>query len=183
MMLMSVSWADRSAVLVSLSLALALVGGSLLIGGEPAAVLIVPPLLTHSELQVRLGRPTLRLLDYRPRESYDKGHIPGAVWVDPRAVEALAARPGALTDRDAWQSWIAPLGIGDETEVFVYDAARQRDAARLWWLLRYFGVEKAGLIDGDFGLWAAEKRPLTTDSPPVQPDSFSVRLLEGRLAT
>ena len=62
----------------------------------------------------------------------------------------MAAKPGALADRAAWEAWIAPLGIGPETEVLVYDANRQLDAARLWWLLGYLGVERVGLIDGNF---------------------------------
>src|SRR3954454_7256242 len=101
-------------------------------------------LLTFAELEERLGEPTLRILDVRPKADYDKGHIPGALWVDAKAVEALAARPGGLTDRPAWEKWIAPLGLAPESEVLVYDANRQLDAARLWWLLGYLGVARHG---------------------------------------
>src|SRR2546425_1148787 len=87
--------------------------------------------VTFDELQRRLGAPDLRLLDARPRGEYDKGHIPGAVWIDAKAVEERAARPGTLTDRAAWESWIEPLGIGPDALVLVYDAKRQLDAARL----------------------------------------------------
>jgi 3-mercaptopyruvate sulfurtransferase SseA len=41
----------------------------------------------------------------------------------------------------------------------VYDANRQLDAARLWWLLRYLGVGQVGLIDGGFPLWEKQGRP------------------------
>ena len=50
-------------------------------------------LLTHDQLQARLTEPkssaNLRLLDVRPRADYDKGHIPGAVWVDAKLVSRL----------------------------------------------------------------------------------------------
>jgi thiosulfate/3-mercaptopyruvate sulfurtransferase len=51
-------------------------------------------LVGFDDLQRRLGDSNLRLLDARPRGEYDAGHIPGAVWVNARAVEERAARPG-----------------------------------------------------------------------------------------
>lgn len=88
-------------------------------------------LVSFTELERRLGEPGLRVLDARSKVDYDKGHIPGAVWVDAKAVEEMAAKPGALNDRAVWEKWIAPLGIRPASEVVVYDASRQLDAARL----------------------------------------------------
>lgn len=140
-------------------------------------------LVSFDALQGRLGQPGLRLLDARTRADYDKGHIPGAVWVDAKAVEKMAAKPGALADRAAWEPWIEPLGIGPATDVVVYDANRQLDAARIWWLLGYLGVERVGLLDGNFPLWAAEKRPVTAERPKVEPRPFQVSFRDDRHAT
>jgi thiosulfate/3-mercaptopyruvate sulfurtransferase len=146
--------------------------------GEGRAWLVAFP-----ELERRLGEPELRILDARPKADYDKGHIPGAVWVEAKAVESMAAKPGALTDRASWERWIAPLGIGPKTDVLVYDAKRQLDAARVWWLLSYLGVERVGLVNGNFPLWAAEKRPVTKDVPSVEPRPFKVAFRADRHAT
>jgi thiosulfate/3-mercaptopyruvate sulfurtransferase len=140
-------------------------------------------LVSFDELQRRPGARDLRLLDARPRPDYDKGHISGAVWVDAKAVEALAARRGALTDRGAWETWLEPLGIAPDTLVLVSDARRQLDAARLWWLLRYLGVEQVGLIDGGFPLWESQGRPVTTAVPKVEPRPFRVQFRGDRHAT
>jgi thiosulfate/3-mercaptopyruvate sulfurtransferase len=139
-------------------------------------------LLNFDDLQHRLGDADFRLLDARPRGEYDRGHIPGAVWVDAKAVEKMAARPGGLTDRAAWESWIAPLGIGTDTQVLVYDSKRQLDAARLWWLLRYLGVERIGLIDGGFSLWEKQGRPVTVAVPKLTPRAFNIHFHTERLA-
>jgi thiosulfate/3-mercaptopyruvate sulfurtransferase len=146
--------------------------------GEPP-----PRLVDFDELQRRLGEPELRVLDARPRGEFEKGHIPSTLWVDVKAVEKMAARPGALTDRAAWESWIEPLGIGPETLVLVYDAKRQLDAARLWWLLRYLGVERVGLINGGFPLWEKQGRPVRTEVPMVAPRVMPVRCRADKLAT
>jgi thiosulfate/3-mercaptopyruvate sulfurtransferase len=140
-------------------------------------------LVAFPELEKRLGEPDLRILDARPKADYEKGHIPGAVWIDPKAVESMAAKPGALSDRAGWERWIAPLGIGPKTDVVVYDAKRQLDAARVWWLLSYLGVERVGLLNGNFPLWAAEERPVTAEVPSVEPRPFKVTLRADRHAT
>ncbi len=140
-------------------------------------------LVSFDDLQKRLGDPNLRLLDARPRAEYDQGHIPGAVWLDPKTAEGLAASSGGLTDEGAWEEWIAPLGIGPKTEVLVYDANRQMDAARFWWLLTYLGVEKVGLIDGGFPLWTREDRPVTTDVPEIPSQPFEVTFRHNWHAT
>lgn len=146
--------------------------------GEGAARLV-----SFEALQKELGDPGLRILDARPKADYDKGHVPGAVWVDANAVEEMAAKPRALTDVAAWEAWIAPLGIGPRTRVVVYDAKRQLDAARLWWLLTYLGVEQVALLDGNFPLWSAQGRPVSTDAPAVAPEPFRVALRAERHAT
>jgi thiosulfate/3-mercaptopyruvate sulfurtransferase len=51
-------------------------------------------LASLGDLQKRLDDPAPRLLDARRRSDYEKGHIPGAVWVDVKAAGALTARPG-----------------------------------------------------------------------------------------
>ena len=88
-------------------------------------------LISFDDLQKRLDEADLRLLDVRPKADFDRVHIQGAVWVDAKGVEKLAAKPGSLTDQTAWDTWIKPLGIGPETEVVVYEGGRQLDAARL----------------------------------------------------
>jgi len=140
-------------------------------------------LVNFDSLQKHLGEPHLRLLDARPRADYEKSHIPGAVWVDLPAAEKLAARPGGLIDQTAWERWIAPLGIGPETEVLIYDGDRQLDAARLWWLLGYLGVDSVGLIDGNYPLWLRQARPSTTKVLDIEPRSFPVTFRADRHAT
>jgi thiosulfate/3-mercaptopyruvate sulfurtransferase len=141
-----------------------------------------PTLVSFDELQRRLSSSDLRLLDVRSKEDFDKGHLMGAVWVDIKAVRALTLKPGGLRDRESWAAWIAPLGLARDTDVLIADGDRQLDAARLWWLLRYLGIEKAGLIDGNVRLWEKQGRPLTTDVSRVGPGSFSIRFQADRVA-
>lgn len=40
------------------------------------------PALTLDEAQVRLGKPGVYVFDANPREMFDRGHLPGAKWVE-----------------------------------------------------------------------------------------------------
>jgi thiosulfate/3-mercaptopyruvate sulfurtransferase len=132
-----------------------------------------PLLLTQDALQHRLNDNHIRLLDVRSREAYEKGHVPGAVWVDVKELQALT-RPEAFADKDAWARGLAPLAIDNESEVYVYDDDRQHIAGRVWWLLSYAGVSHVGLIDGGFPLWEREKRPVSSELTRVEPHAFAV---------
>ncbi|MGC8638443.1 MAG: sulfurtransferase [Isosphaeraceae bacterium] len=153
-----------------------------LLAQGPAPEKSAARLVGFDELQHRLADPNLRLLDARPRDDYDMGHIQGAVWVDVKAAEKLAARPGGLADRAAWEAWLEPLGIGPDSHVLIYDAKRQLDAARVRWLLSYLGVDHVGLVNGGFPLWEKEQRPVTYEPAKVQPRRYAVHFQKGRLA-
>jgi thiosulfate/3-mercaptopyruvate sulfurtransferase len=143
----------------------------------------MPRLLSFDELQKKLDAPDLRLLDARDPVDFAKGHIPGAIPVNLKSAQQLSSSTQGLADRGAWEKWIEPLGIGPASEVVVYDAQRQLNAARAWWLLSYLGVKKVGLIDGGFALWIKQCRPVTTDPRKVAPRPFRVEFQTGRLAS
>jgi thiosulfate/3-mercaptopyruvate sulfurtransferase len=130
-----------------------------------------------------LDDPKLRLLDVRAKDAYDKGHLPGAVWVDEPAAQKLAARPEGLTDREAWEEWTAPLAIGADSEVIVVDGARQLSAARVWWLLSYLGVKQVGLLNGNFATWQKGGHPVSSETVKVEPRAFPVSFRNERHAT
>jgi thiosulfate/3-mercaptopyruvate sulfurtransferase len=150
------------------------------LSAEPASGR-APALLSHDELQQRLGDPKLRLIDVRPRAEYEKSHIPGAVWIDGKVFQEFS-QPARFADPAAWAAVLAPLGIAPDSEVYIYDAARQHDAARVWWLLSYAGVNRVGLIDGGFPSWEKQGRPVNSEVSAIESRRFDVQL-HARRAT
>jgi len=96
------------------------------------------------------------------RDSYNAGHLPGAVFVDLDTI--LAGPPTAaggrhpLPDPEAFAAGLGALGIGDRDTVIAYDDAGGVIAGRLVWLLRATGHE-AAVLDGGIGAWG---EPLAT---------------------
>jgi thiosulfate/3-mercaptopyruvate sulfurtransferase len=107
------------------------------------------------------------------REAYDRGHLPGAVFVDLDAW--LAGHAGDAEGRhplpapEVFARGMSSLGIGDGDTVVAYDDAGGVIAARLVWMLRATG-HAAALLDG--GLLAYDG-PLEQAAPERSAATFT----------
>src|SRR5262245_26650255 len=116
----------------------------------------------------------VRIVDMR-QSGYDAGHIPGAVYLSPVAIRDANAPPTFLPTTAAFEQMMAKLGISDGTRVVVYDERGGIYAARLWWILNYFGHPNVALMDGGWVKWTAEHRPTSTEAPPPPAGRFTAR--------
>ena len=143
---------------------------------------------THPELliePVTLSRPGINrqliVLDARPQDQFDEGRIPGAVRVDV-AVWGKAFKEGK--DAEGWAARIGSLGIRPDSKVVIYDNASFKDAARIWWILRYWGVQDVRLLNGDWAGWKKAGLRIEVEKPnSPTPAKFVVKPRADWLAT
>ena len=130
------------------------------------------PAFTVQELLARLEDPRLAIFDCRflldaPDEcqrQYLAAHVPGAVYVhlDRDMSAPKTGRNGRhpLPSPGVLVALMARLGISNDTDVVVYDAAGGGLAAsRLWWSLRYLGHDRVSFLDGGWPAWVAANAP------------------------
>lgn len=143
------------------------------------------PLLVSTEwLAAHLGDAEVRIVDVRwslmekdkGRALYLEGHIPGAIFldVDTDLAGPRGTGPGRhpLPTALSFGAAMSFAGVGADTHVVAYDSGDGSTAARLWWLLRFFGHERVSLLDGGMARWNAEKRPLETTATAYAPEDF-----------
>ena len=135
-----------------------------------------PDLLVETTwLASRAADANLRVVDLRPR-GYDDGHIPGAVWLDNNWIRNPKAAPAFLPTPAEFEALMAKLGIGPGTRVIAYDERGGIYAARLWWILNYYGHPNVALLNGGWTKWAAEQRATSRDTPaPAASAPFKVK--------
>jgi thiosulfate/3-mercaptopyruvate sulfurtransferase len=139
-----------------------------------------PDLLVEpAALKKEADRKGVVILDARRKAEYLLGHVPGAQWVD----VAAAARGFDKADKATWASRIGALGIDSKSKVVIYDAVQYKDAARLWWILRYWGVKDVRLLNGGWAGWKAAGGELSRDVPDVKSVSPELTPQADRLAT
>jgi thiosulfate/3-mercaptopyruvate sulfurtransferase len=120
------------------------------------------------------------VLDARDSTKYKTSHVANARWVDH---EQWAKAFGHGKDTEGWGKRIGGLGIGPDTRLVVYDDNFTKDAARIWWILRYWGVEDVRLLNGGWTGWKAGKHP-TEDAVSIPtPVKFEAKARLDRLAT
>jgi thiosulfate/3-mercaptopyruvate sulfurtransferase len=140
-----------------------------------------PILVDVSQLRSMQEDARTRILDARSQDEYAKGHIAGAVWVDVSSWQELGKSQGGFHDVDAWRDKVNELGINNDSQVVVY-GNRLPDAARIWWTLKYVGLNDVKLLDGGWQIWLNENGARSTVAPTVAKGNFSPRLDASRLA-
>ena len=105
--------------------------------------------------------PDVVIVDIDEEAGYLRGHVAGAMML-PHNYE-----------RDPDTGWVRTLpagefaamcenlGIGDGTLVIVYDNNMSLYAARLWWVLNYYGHTKVKVLDGGWRHWVEENRSIS----------------------
>jgi thiosulfate/3-mercaptopyruvate sulfurtransferase len=135
------------------------------------------PLVDADWLRSHVDDSDVRIIDFRwylhdrkGRDEYARGHIPAAVFVD---LDDVTGKEGGgrhpLPTQAQFERAMRKAGVNPETRVVVYDDSGGAVAARLWFLLGYFGHHAQAVLDGGIQAWGT---PLTTDSGRVNDGSW-----------
>jgi thiosulfate/3-mercaptopyruvate sulfurtransferase len=140
-----------------------------------------PELLAEPDwLAQNLDNPNVRIIDCATLEAYRRAHIPGAVQLpvhfyikdeDPQGSDhgVLVTPPAAFEDL------MTKLGVNADTTVVTYDDNNALVAARLWWVLKYYGHTNAKVLNGGWHRWLTESRPVTFHATRASKGSFTAK--------
>ncbi len=143
---------------------------------------LVSPAWLAQALQAANAAPVV--LDgsfYLPNEAQDakalfaSAHIPGAQFFDiDRIADTTSGLPHMLPSPEFFAESVAALGMGNDSQVIVYDQRGIFSSARVWWMFRVFGHDNVAVLDGGLPNWLASggKTESGTSRPPV-PGNFS----------
>lgn len=102
---------------------------------------------------------TTCIIDTRAKTQFEKSHIPGAIWID-------ASDWGkSFDDKPNPEEWALRLqqsGIGPDSKILVYGGDDVRDAARIWWILRYWQLDRVQLLNGGINAWVRAGLPVSS---------------------
>ena len=106
-------------------------------------------------------------------EDYKAGHVPGAIHSDSDIYENGDPRWFILSDAEIFDA-MESMGITADTTVIVY-GADPIFAARLWWILKYAGLEDVRYLDGGYEKWIADGFPseTTINNPTAATEDFN----------
>jgi thiosulfate/3-mercaptopyruvate sulfurtransferase len=126
-------------------------------------------LVSTNWLAENLSNSDLRILDgswYMPADNRDvqleflTAHIPGAQFFNIDVIsDQETDLPHMIPPVSQFERQVADLGISNDNQIVVYDTQGLFSAARVWWLLQYFGLTNIAVLDGGLPKWQTEGRP------------------------
>jgi len=120
-----------------------------------------------------LKDPNIRVIevDYDPTANYNLGHIPGSILFDWRKdMNDPLARD--IISKQRLEELLGNAGASNSTTLVLYGDFNNWFAAFVFWIMKYYGVEKIVLMNGGRKKWIAEDREIAKDTPSYPKASF-----------
>ena len=113
----------------------------------------------------------------KAQQDYFSAHIPGAHYAHLDDDLSGPIIPGKtsrhpLPDIDHLTTLFSSWGIDASKQVVVYDQKSGAIAARLWWMLKWLGHERAAVLEGGWNAWTNKGYPEDGAVPQVAKAEF-----------
>ena len=120
------------------------------------------------------------------RPLFEEAHIAGATYVD--LLNELSDRSKAnymyaMPSAERFEQVMSAIGVGSDSAVVLYDRGMNSWAARVWWMLRYFGFNNAAVLNGGWMAWETRGLPTSTEASRYPPAKFEAREHPELIAT
>jgi thiosulfate/3-mercaptopyruvate sulfurtransferase len=115
-------------------------------------------MVSPDELRSVIASSKLRLIDVRPKERFEQGHIPGAQNIDRGDYSVSAPISGLSRSAKELEALLQRLGVGQSSVVVIYGDGGA-EPYRFWWTLKSVAGYTARILDGGLEAWkqAGEK--------------------------
>lgn len=100
-------------------------------------------------------------------KAYKEAHIPKAISVN--LDKDLAGEKGEhggrhpLPNMKDFVEFMESLGVSNNTTVLIYDDGDLAAPSRLWWMLKYIGIDKVYLLEGGITAWKTSQGRVTAE--------------------
>ncbi len=116
-------------------------------------------------------------------KAYKKEHIEGAIKINlDKDLASKVEKHGGrhpLPKVEEFKSFMEDLGVSNNSTVIVYDDGDLAGASRLWWMLKYIGIENVHVMEGGIKKWILENNPTTDEISNINnKGSITVKLNE-----
>ncbi|WP_338043310.1 sulfurtransferase [Oceanicoccus sagamiensis] len=144
------------------------------------------PLLMEAEQLTKLlatDEHKLLILDTSSAENHAKHHIPGAIHIEPKALQCgTPPYPGQLPSVEQLTEMFSRVGLSDDKHVIAYDDEGGGWAGRLIWTLDVLGHKNYSYLNGGLAAWVNEDHPIQTSINTAQASDYQVTIHPAPIA-
>tara|TARA_Y100000766_G_scaffold284790_1_gene304657 strand:+ start:648 stop:1433 length:786 start_codon:yes stop_codon:yes gene_type:complete len=112
-------------------------------------------LLETQTLSNQLLEKSWQVLAVTHRDTFERVHIPGAIWIDPNILFGDSLYPSS----EQIAAQLDACGVSSTIPTLIYDDGQGFLAGRLYWTLAWLGHSQLAYLDGGMVKWLKEERP------------------------
>ena len=129
--------------------------------------------LVSADLFVKRSlHPDMIFIDCRPSQNFIDGHLPGAIniWRD-----ELTDSIGLMLPKEQIEHVLGSKGLTSNHTFILYDDRGSCEAARLWWVMTYYGFNNMFILDGGIDYWKHLDLPIESGDYKKLPTTFDFK--------
>ncbi|MBW6389636.1 MULTISPECIES: sulfurtransferase [Halomonadaceae] len=145
---------------------------------------LLPLIVEPEQLAAHLDDSQLLIVDVPLKaESYQEGHVPGAVFLDyRRLLRGEGEVPNEVPSPEALSQLFSSLGLTRDTHVVAYDDEGGGWAGRLLWTLELIGHTRYSYLNGGIHAWHQAGLPASRESTSPTPSEYEAEVLHPQVA-
>lgn len=144
-------------------------------------------LFSPKQVQELISTGNAVFIDVRDRKDFEAGHLPGAVNMpDIFTYLAETTDDGLKTLQDKFVDLFSDYGLDGKKTAIIYEDAlhtRYGGSCRGYWILKYLGYPKVGILDGGLMAWKQAGGTLTTETTKPERTVFPISIQPNLMAT
>ena len=139
--------------------------------------------LTGKEFSaLKKANKSLVIIDARKATDYAKMHIMKSINVPHKDLYKDGSVEGLIKDPAALAAYFGKKGISTTSTIVIYDDGSSKYNTRVYWVLKYLGVENVQLLHKDMNQWKMARIPLTKSVMPAKKTTFTPKVNKAILA-
>ena len=143
--------------------------------GETAKVAFATDVLVDTEwIEAHAADPSLRVLEVGGNaNAFGEGHLPGAVFLSMRSLSNPDDPIGGQIATAAQVSVaLSNVGLGRDQTVVLYDRRNNLQAARAYWVLKYYQHADVRIYNGGTPKWTEDGQVMSTVMVEYEPSDY-----------
>ena len=143
--------------------------------GETAEVAFATDVLVDTEwIEAHAADPSLRVLEVGGNaNAFGEGHLPGAAFVSMRSLSNPDDPIGVQIATAAQVSEaLSNVGLGRDQTVVLYDRRNNLQAARAYWVLKYYQHADVRIYNGGTPKWTEDGQVMSTVVVEYEPSDY-----------
>ncbi|MGK0413335.1 MAG: thiosulfate/3-mercaptopyruvate sulfurtransferase [Polaribacter sp.] len=132
-------------------------------------------LIEAKELKLIQTDSSIKIIDFRKKEFYNKEHIEGALQMWRTDIEDTTyPYSGMMASTKQIEILFGNLGINSKDTIIIYDNNGLCEASRLWWILQNYNFKSVKMLHGGIESWKKIEGEVTKKTYKIKKSIFKL---------